>query len=530
MAICDPVPYTLAMLISKRIRSGFIFFPFLIGLTSACGDPPRTLRVAIPGWEETINPLKTDNLNSRQIASCIFESLLQIDDEGDVVPALARSWGWDSTRTILTLTLRADVQFHDGTPFNAHTAAKSLNMAAEYPENADRPPYSSISYILDRETSVQAMDDTTLVINLKIPHESILRTLATSVLTPMLGKDLFEVSGKYFYPGTGPFQLTHFDLDKGRIILNRFEQYWDTPPHAQRIRFTAIDNSADALNLLREGKADLSLAISVSEISEVNSSESMDLVTGALVNYFVIGMNNQRPPFNNPAARMALALCVDRERLVEEYYRGAAEPVTGFVLEGLLPEVESPHAPDYNPEAARELIISSIPPQDRTIEMIFPPIYAPGKKHWLFENLEQILSPLGLHLEPKYTTEFDEYISLVNRREWDISLDGMDTDNRDLFEFLYMVYGHSSQAGGYGLFGLETGELSDALEIARSSTDPNEKVDYYKRVLEIITREVPCIPLWRRAQFLIISSDVERFELGMNFSRIFSVARKKEWR
>lgn len=517
------------MLTSRRIRSGFIFLPFLIGITSACGDPPKTLRVAIPYWEETINPLKTDNLSSRQIASCIYESLLQIDDEGNVVSALARRWGWDSTQTILTLTLRADVKFHDGTHFNAHTAMKSLNLAAEYPENADRPPYSSIPYIIDQETSVQASDDTTLVINLRTPHESILYTLATSVLTPMQGKDLIKVSGKYFYPGTGPFKLAHFDLDKGRIILNRFEQYWDTPPQSQRIRFIAIENSADALRLLRERKADISLAISVSQISEVNSDESTVLVTGPPVDYQVLGMNNQRPPFNIPAARMALALCIDRDRLVEEYYRGAAESVTGFVLEGLLPEVESPHAPDYDPEAARELILSSIPPQYRTIEMIFPPIYAPGKQHWLFENLEQILSPLGLQLEPKYTTDFDEYISLVNRREWDISLDGMVVDNRDLFEFLYMLYGHSSQAGGLGLFGMESEELSNTLEIARSSTDPNKMVSYYSQVLEIIAREVPCVPLWSRAQFLIISSEVEEFELGMNFSRIFSIAKKKEW-
>ena len=517
------------MLNSRRIRFGFICLPFLVGITSACGDPPKTLRVAIPVWEETLNPLKTDNLNSRQIASCIYESLLQIDDEGNVVPALARRWGWDSTRTILTLTLRADIQFHDGTHFNAHTAKMSLDLAAEYPENADRPPYSSIPYILDQETSVQAVDDTTLVINLRIPHESILYTLTTSVLTPMLGEDMVEVSGKYFYPGTGPFKLTHFDLDKGRIILNRFEHYWDTPPQSQLIRFTAIDNPADALRLLREGKADISLAISVSQVSEVNSDDSVDLVTGPPVDYQVLGMNNQRPPFNNLTARMALALCVDRDGLVEEYYRGAAESVHGYTLEGLLPEVESPHAPDYNPEAARELIQSSIPAQDRKIEIIFSPFYEPGKQHWLFENLEQILLPLGLQLEPKYTTDFDEYISLVNRREWDISVDGMVVDNRDLFEFLYMLYGHSSQAGGLGLFGMESEELSDTLEIARSSTDPDERVNYYRQVLEIIAREVPCIPLWSRIQFLIRSSEVEEFELGMNFSRIFSIIQKKEW-
>ncbi len=93
----------------------------------------------------------------------------------------------------------------------------------------------------------------------------------------------------------------------------------------------------------------------------------------------------------------------------------------------------------------------------------------------------------------------------------------------------YMVYGHSSQAGGYGLFGLDTDELADTLEIARSSTDPDEMVNYYRQVLEIIAREVPCVPLWNRAQFLIRSSEVEEFELGMNFSRIFSIARKKGW-
>ncbi len=524
------VLYTLAMPVSNRARFCWFILFFMVGITSACGDPPRTLRVAIPPWEGTLNPLVTNNLSSRQIAASIYESLLRIDDEGNVVPGLASRWEWDSTGTVLTLTLHSGIGFHDGTPFDAEVAVESLKRAAEPSAHEGLGPFSSVPFLLGEQTSVSVIDDTTLSIRLAIPHASILRTLATPVLTPIMGAGEVKVSGDKFRPGTGRFRLTRFDLEKGLLILDRFEQYWGSPPQAQRIRLTAVSRSEDALQMLRSGKADLSLAISASEVSEVTSSESMALVTGPHVNYIVIGMNNQRPPFNIPEARRAIAMGIDRTRLVEEHYRGAAEPIRSFIVQGLFPQVVSPPAPEYNPEYAMELIESAVPPEYRAVKSIFPPAYSPGKQHWLYENLQYMLNPLGLQLQPRYTANFDEYTSLIDQMDWDISLDGMVSDNGDLFEFLYILYGQPSSAGGTGLFGIDAEGFSDALETARSSLDSTERIRNYEKALEIIAREIPCVPLCTRAHFLVRSTEVEAFDLGIDISRIFSDVRKKGWR
>ena len=524
------VLYTLAMPVSNRARFCWFILFFTVGITSACGDPPRTLRVAIRPWEETLNPLVTDNPSSRQIAASIYESLLRIDNDGNVVPGLARKWEWDSTGTVLTLTLHSGIGFHDGTPFDADVAVESLKRAAEPSAHEGLGPFSSVPFLLGEQTSIGVIDDSTMSIHLASPHLSILRTLATPVLTPIMGAGEVKVSGKEFRPGTGRFRLTRFDLEKGSLILDRFEQYWGSPPQAQRIKFTAVSRSEDALQMLRNGKADLSLAISASEVSEVTSSESMALVTGPHVNYLVIGMNNQRPPFNSLEVRRALAMGIDRSRLVEEHYRGAAEPTRSFIVRSLFPEVGSPPAPGYNPESARELIEETVPPEYRVVRIIFPPLYSPGKRHWLYENLRYMLDPLGLQLQPRYTANFDEYTSLVNQRDWDISLDGMVSDNGDLFEFLYILYGYPSQTGGTGLFGIDVEGFPDALETARSSLDSTERVRNYEKALEIIAREIPCVPLCTRAHFLVRSTEVEAFDLGIDIIRIFSDVRKKGWR
>ena len=526
----EMVLYTLAMPVSNRARFCWFILFFMVGITSACGDPPRTLRVAIRPWEETLNPLLTNNHSSRQIAASIYESLLKIDNEGNVIPGLARLWEWDSTGTVLTLTLHSGIGFHDGTPFDADVAVESLRRAAEPSAHEGLGPFSSVPFLLGEQTSMSVIDDSTMSIRLASPHASILRTLATPVLTPIMGAGEVKVSGDKFRPGTGRFRLTRFDFKRGLLILDRFEQYWGSQPQSQRIKFTAVSRSEDALQMLRNGKADLSLAISASEVSEVHSSESMALVAGPHVNYLVIGMNNQRPPFNIPEARRALAMGMDRTRLVEEFYKGAAEPTRSFIVRSLFPEITSPPAPKYNPEYAMELIESAVPPEYRTIKIIFPPAYSPGKQHWLHENLRYMLDPLGLQLQPLYTADYDEYTFLIDQRDWDISLDGMVSDNGDLFEFLYILYGQPSSAGGTGVFGINAEGLHNALETARSSLDSTERIRNYEKVLEIIAREIPCVPLCTRAHFLVRSTEVEAFDLGIDISRIFSDVRKKGWR
>lgn len=524
------VRYTLAMPLLSKIRFWRLFLFCLALLAGACGDPPRTLRVALPDLEEKLDPLATYEPGARMVAANIYESLLNIDDEGNVIPWLARRWEWDSTRTVLTLILRRGIKFHDGSLLDAKVVVENLRRAADYSTYEDSELSSSFPFLIEGKESIDALNDTTLSLRLASPHLSLLRMLATPVLTPIMGAGMEIVPGGTFPAGTGWFRLTRFDPGEDLLILDRFEDYWGTHPQPQRIRFMAVPRSEDALEMLKDGKIDLSLSISVAEISEINASESMDLVTGPHVNYLVIGMNNQRPPFNRLEARRALALGFDRERVTVDLYRGAARPTRNFIGEGLLPQVKSPLAPEYNRDAARALIKEVIPPEYRTITIVLPPPVSPVRQHWIYETIGNQLKGLGLQLQPLYTTSDDEYVRLVEQMEWDISLDGMVTDNGDLFEFLYTLYAQPSSKGGTGLFGLEADGFQDALEVARSALDSTTRIHSYEKVLDIIAREIPCVPYCFLANFLVRSSDVVLFKLGTNINAIFSQVRKKSWR
>jgi len=524
------IRYTLAMSVSNRTRFFWYATSLSVGITSACGDPPKTLNVAIPPWEETLNPLITNNLSTRQIVANVYESLLRIDDEGNVIPGLASGWEWDATGTILTLTLNDGIRFHDGAVLNADVVVESLKRAVEYSASSNLGSFFTVPFLGSARSSIRKVDDNTVSIHLSGPHYSLVRTLATPQLTPIMGTRAVMVSGMEFSTGTGRFRLTRFDWEGGLLVLDRFDQYWNSPTQPQRLKFIAVSDAEDALRMLRDGSADLSLTISASEVSEIYSNESVALVTGPHVNYLVIGMNNQRPPFNNRDARRALAMGLDRERLVEEAYKGAATPKREFIVQGLFPNAVSPPAPDYDPESAKELIDSSISSGERGVTIVFPPLYSPERQHWLYENLLYMLDPLGLQPQPRYTSSWDEHTSLVSEMEWDVSLDGMVSDNGDLYEFLHILYGHPSPAGGTGVFGLDSEELSDVLEAARSSTDPEERIRHYENALAIIAREIPCVPLCTRANFIVRSSEVEPFELGVDISRVFSEVRKKGWR
>jgi len=530
MARVAVVRYTLAMLLLSNTRFWRLLLFCLALLAGACGDPPRTLRVALPSWEETLDPLATHDPSSEMIAANIYESLLNIDNEGNVVPWLARRWVWDSTGTVLTLILHRGIRFHDGSLLDAKVVVENLRRASDYSAYEDSELSSSFPFLIEGKESIIALNDTTLSLRLASPHLSLLRMLATPLLTPIMGTGMEIVSGGRFPVGTGRFRLTRFEPGEDLLILDRFEDYWGTPPQPQRIRFMAVPESENALEMLKDSKIDLSLSISVAEISEINASESMALVAGPHVNYMVIGINNQRPPFNRLEARRALAMGFDRDSVVENSYRGAARPTRSFIGEGLFPEVSAPLAPECNPDAARALVEEVIPPEYRTITIVLTPPVSPARQHWIYETIGHQLNYIGLKLRPRYTTTYDEYVHLVEQMDWDISLDGMVTENGDIFEFLYTLYVRPSPVGGTGLFGLEAEGLQETLEVARSALDSTVRIQSYEKVLEIIAREIPCVPFCSRAHFLVRSSDVVPFKLGMNINAIFLEVRKKSWR
>ncbi len=143
----------------------------LVATLAACGGsaaPSSTsskyggnIKVGLDADVTTLDPLKSSSLYDRQVMLNIYDTLVRLNANNSIVPDLATSWVYNSP-TQLVFTLRTDVKFQDGTPFNANAVVFNINRILNTPTS---PRYSEISSV----TSVVATDSSHVQFNLKAP-------------------------------------------------------------------------------------------------------------------------------------------------------------------------------------------------------------------------------------------------------------------------------------------------------------------------------------------------------------------------
>src|SRR2546423_6660065 len=124
-----------------RLRQRVVSLLMLAGLgLAACGtggggqqqasSGPKhgdTLKVAIGIDPDTMDPAAQTTTTSSQIVDMMAETLVTIDEKGALKPLLATSWQQSSDGLSWTFTLRSNVKFSDGTPFNAAAVKFSVD-------------------------------------------------------------------------------------------------------------------------------------------------------------------------------------------------------------------------------------------------------------------------------------------------------------------------------------------------------------------------------------------------------------------
>ena len=131
-------------------------------LTYATGDAEPTC----------LDPHVGGNYQQALVSTQYLESLVSKDSDGAIVPWLADSWEESSDGLSWTFTLRDDVSFTDGTPFDA--AAVAANVA----HLQDPETLSSTGYLaLQKVTGVEAVDARTARFDLSEPDSALLESL-----------------------------------------------------------------------------------------------------------------------------------------------------------------------------------------------------------------------------------------------------------------------------------------------------------------------------------------------------------------
>jgi peptide/nickel transport system substrate-binding protein len=283
-------------------------------------DSPASMSILEEATISTVLPMMAvfNNL-------VIYDQNVKQNSLKSITPDLATSWSTNEDGTRLSFKLRDGVKWHDGKPFTAKDVVCTWDLLLGKAQDRLRTNPRKIWY--HNVEQVTANGDGEAVFHLKRPQPALI-TLLASGYSPIYPCHVPPRDMRSHPIGTGPFKFAEFKPNE-RITVTRNPDYWKTGrPYLDGIEYTIIPNRSTAMLAFEAGKFDLTFPdeVTIPLLKEVKSQAPNAVCevrpTNVSTNLIV---NRDKPPFDNPDLRRALALALDRKSFIDILSEGEAD-------------------------------------------------------------------------------------------------------------------------------------------------------------------------------------------------------------
>ncbi|MGH9210867.1 MAG: ABC transporter substrate-binding protein [Acidimicrobiales bacterium] len=289
----------------------------VVGPQDPSGDPVTGGSLTVGVESETNSYLPSIFQGSQagfNVAYAVFDPLFTRDADGEIVPYLAESAEPNDDFTEWTITLRPDVEFHDGTPLDAEA------MKRIFDEFLTAEGTNTAGALLREVSSLDVVDDLTVRYVLNQPNAAWPDTLALQPgwpFSPTAAAELGDAFGDQPV-GTGPFRFVSWQRD-GSFVVERNPDYWQEGlPYLDEITFRPIPDEETRATSLSSGDIDAAQSVRLSSfLSRVVDIPDVEVALGLGNGGGNMMFNVTAPPVDDVRIRQALAYAVDQQALIE---------------------------------------------------------------------------------------------------------------------------------------------------------------------------------------------------------------------
>jgi peptide/nickel transport system substrate-binding protein len=433
-----------------------------------------------------LDPGRTNDIPSMNINDQIFDTLVALDADLNIVPWVAESWEANDDGTRWVFTIRDDVRFHDGTALTSADVAFSFQRILDAPEAASQKR-SRIAMI----ESIETPDASTVVFNLAFPYAPFLGAARMHIVPKQVVEAVGEEAFGNDPVGSGPFQFESWRRDDA-VVLVANEDYWLKTPNLARVVFQPVPDSTVAALGAITGDTDIVENLSGQMIERVRAA-NVDVQTVSGLNYFWIGFTQYDSPYDNAKFRQMVAHAIDLDSAIPVIFTNAAATrALGPVAPGLWPRDAEALAEDslsHDPERARQLFDELVAEGVMTREtpVVFHVNNDPPRQR-VAEYVVNSLQALGVNAE-LVVDEWSVYLgNLINDGEGQMYILGTTPAIIDPDAVFNWLFSSESNQGGV-ILGLERSEIDDLLGEARRITDEERRVELYTAVQDTVLYE-----------------------------------------
>lgn len=440
----------------------------------------------------------------------IYETLLNRDVEGNLVPRLATEWFVkEDDPTVWVFKLREGVKFHGGEDFTAEDVVFSLDRA--------RTEKSNMRQLHADVESVSAVDDLTVEVKMKGPSPLYPNNVTNTFIMDKGWSeehDVVEVqeagSSDDNYAvrnanGTGPYVLTSREPDV-RSVLTAFDGHWDETPDVTEIIYLPIREAATRVAALLSGEVDLVQDVPVQDIERLANTAGVKVNTGPenRIIYFGYKFGDEplkssnvtdKNPFNDPKVREAMELAIDREAIQRVVMRGQSVPAgvaTPPFVNGWTPELDAYPAPDV--AKAKELLTEAGYPDGFTVTLD-----TPNDRYVNDEAISQavvgMLGQIGIRVTLA-SRPVAQHSPIIQNSETDFYLLGWGVPTFDsAYIFNDLVHTKDGNYGAYNV-GLYTNpELDEKIQSLGTETDLDARNATVAEIWEVVKGDRVLLPI-----------------------------------
>lgn len=307
--------------------------------------------------------------------------------------------------------------------------------------------------------------------------------------------------------GTGPYMLDTWAKGDS-LTFKRNDSYWGTKASAATLIFRWSTEAAQRLLELQSGTVDGIDNVAPDDFEKVKGDATLQLIERPALNVMYVGMNNTAKPFDNEKVRQAIAMGIDRSRIVKNFYPAGSE-VAGFFTPCAIPNgCVGEEWYKFDAAAAKKLLTEAGFPDGFETELAYRDVvrgYLPQPNQVAEDIQAQLKQNLNItvKINKMESTAFLDAASAGNLKG--LFMLGWGADYPDQTNFLDYHFG----AGANDSFGAKFDDIVKLLKDAASQATDDKRKPLYEQANNLIKKDVPMVPVAHGGSAVAFKADVK---------------------
>ncbi|MBU2929705.1 ABC transporter substrate-binding protein [Winogradskyella psychrotolerans] len=499
-----------------------LFGAFVVIIVSCSSNESEPLDHLVFRYNEhksigSLDPAFSKDLADIWATHQLFNGLVQMDDQLNVKPCIAKNWTITDSAKTYTFTLRDDVFFHKNELFNTSSNQDSTRHVTasdfEYSFNRlkDKAIASPGSWVLNKVENFSAINDSTFQIKLKQAFPAYLGLL-TMKYCSVVPKEIVEHYGNDFrsHPiGTGPFKFKRWE-ENLKLVFRRNNHYFETDstnqqlPYLEAVAITFLPDKQSEFLQFAQGNIDFVSGLDGSYKDEIlttvgqlkpNYADDVTMIRGPYLNteYLAFYMDTKVNTIQSLKLRKAINVGFDRNKMMTYLRNGIGIPANGGFIPKGLPGYDSSIGFEYNPELAKQLVS-----EFKTETGIkTPEITLTTTSNYLSfcEFIQRELQKTGLVVNVDVIPPSSLKDAKANGQV-DFFRASWIADYPDAENYLSLYYSKNFAPNGPNYTHFKSAEFDTMYEAAYLETDYEKRIALYTKMDSLVMASAPVVPMF----------------------------------